>query len=57
MPDWNASCAVPTVDLAPTNSDISSTPTTAAGIARAAVMNSSVVRLRSRTVSQDVKRM
>src|SRR5438094_284260 len=38
-PEVNASCAVPTVDLAPTNSDMSSTPTTAGGSARAAVMN------------------
>src|ERR1700759_3648615 len=56
-PESNASCAVPTVDLAPTNSDISNTPTTTAGNAREAVMNCSLVRLRSRNVSQLVKMM
>ena len=53
----NASCAVPTVDFAPTNSDISRIPTTDAGRAREAVMNCALVRLRSRTVSQLVNRM
>ncbi len=56
-PERKASCAVPTVDLAPMNSLISSTPTTEAGSARAAVMNCSLVRLRNRTVSQLVNRM
>ena len=56
-PETNASCAVPTVDLAPINSDISSTPMTAAGSECEAVMNWSTVRLRSRTVSQLVSRI
>jgi hypothetical protein len=43
--------------LAPTNSDIIRTPTTIAGMARAPVMNWSLVRLRSRIVSHDVKAM
>ena len=57
MPDRNASCAVPTVDLAPMNSDISSTLITVAGRAREAIRNCSDVRLRSFTVSQLVKAM
>src|SRR5918912_2756965 len=56
-PEVNASCAVPIVDLAPMNSDISRMPMTEAGSAREAVMNCSAVRLRRRTVSQLVNRM
>ena len=55
-PEVNASCAVPTVDLAPTNSLIIRMPTTSAGSARDAVMNCAEVLLRSRTVSQLVNR-
>src|SRR6266568_4205657 len=54
MPDSNAACATPMVDLAPMNSDIRRTPTTIAGMARAPTMNSSDVLLRNFTVSQDV---
>ena len=39
MPFSKASCAVPTVDLAPMNSDISRMPTTSAGNAREPTMN------------------
>ncbi len=52
-----AAWAVPTVDLAPMNSDIIRMPTTKAGMLRAATMNSPLVRLRRRMLSQVVKRM
>ncbi|WP_291699137.1 hypothetical protein [Bradyrhizobium sp.] len=39
------------------NSDIMRTPTTTAGIARAPVMNCSLVRLRNLIVSHDVNAM
>src|SRR5437868_14261953 len=50
-PTLKASCEVPTVDLAPMYSDISSTATTTAGIERPATMNCSVLRLRSRRLA------
>lgn len=52
-----AACAVPTVDLAPMNSDIISTPTTKAGMVREATMYCSLVLLRRRMLIQVVMRM
>ena len=56
-PAKNASCAVPTVDFAPINSDIRKMPMIAGGSAQGGGHELAGVRLRNRTVIQLVNRI